>query len=297
MSRNESYNQRGIAAIIMMVMMLLVDLIIIGVVLGGARDHELTARRLDSVQAFYAAEAGMNMAVREVVRYSDEDGDGTAGSISDDGQDWNNPALSAAQVFVEADVKTSHIRMKSTGNKGHAKRKIQAVLERAKAEHEKSLLINGDFERDVPGGPLHTGWNRASAAKIELVTHPVKSGTVAAAMWVDGEDDQQRLQQLVKGLKEDQLYTLLLDLNIPEISTTEWMNVGFQIRICSAIQGEVLVQHVQNTQTTGWTKISIQARASATGKLWIICYPFGVTSGTIYIDNIWFNVSELTPSS
>ncbi len=280
----------------MMVMMLLVDLIIIGIVLGGSRDHELSSRRLESVQAFYAAEAGMNMAVREVVHYCDEDGDGAAGSISDDEQNWNDPAIRTAQTYVEADIKTSHVQMKCTGYKGHARRRIQAVMERAKPEHEKSLLVNGDFEMDIPGGPVSSGWSRSSASHIELVTHPVKSGNVAAAMWVDGEENQQRLQQLVRGLDEGQSYTLLLDINVPEISTTQWMNVGLQIRICTASEGEVLSQHVQNLPTTGWTRISIEARATATGELWIICFPYGVTSGTIYIDNMWFNVSEYASS-
>ena len=92
--------RRGVAAIVMIVLLLVVDLIALGMVLGGARDQDLTVRRLETVQAFYAAEAGMNMAVREIMLDADEDGDGTTGSISDDDDDANDPGFGAARVRV-----------------------------------------------------------------------------------------------------------------------------------------------------------------------------------------------------
>ena len=74
------------------------------------------------------------------------------------------------------------------------------------------------------------------------------------------------------------------------------MNVGLQIRISGAPQDQMIAQHVLNTPTTGWTRIRIDAEAPETGELWILCYPYGVTSGTIYIDNFWFNSSDLIPA-
>lgn len=37
------------------------------IILAGARDQDLTARRLDTARAFRAAEAGANTAIREVM--------------------------------------------------------------------------------------------------------------------------------------------------------------------------------------------------------------------------------------
>ncbi|MCX5691866.1 MAG: hypothetical protein NTV94_19085, partial [Planctomycetota bacterium] len=55
--------------------------------------------RIESLRAFYAAEAGINMSVRELMAGSDEDGDGTIGSISNDGNSSNNPGLSGGATF------------------------------------------------------------------------------------------------------------------------------------------------------------------------------------------------------
>ncbi len=56
---------RGIVAVATIVVLLIVDLIILALVIGGARDHDLTVRRMQTVEAFYAGEAGINMAIRE----------------------------------------------------------------------------------------------------------------------------------------------------------------------------------------------------------------------------------------
>lgn len=43
--------------------------------------------------ALYAAESGEELALRELSSGTDHDGDGTAGTISNDGNDGNNPTL------------------------------------------------------------------------------------------------------------------------------------------------------------------------------------------------------------
>ena len=80
-------------AVIAVIVLLLTSLFIIGIVSGSARDLNSSARRLETVQAFYAAEAGVNMALREIIINSDEDSDGIIGSISDDANDANDPAV------------------------------------------------------------------------------------------------------------------------------------------------------------------------------------------------------------
>ncbi len=129
MNRCVNQDRRGIAAIAMIVLLLIVDLIVVGMVLSGARDQDLTVRRVETVQAFYAAEGGMNMAIRELMENSDEDGDGTIGSISDDGDDGNNPDLGRAAVCVTLVTDAGQTTLTSRGESGEAHREIEAVLE------------------------------------------------------------------------------------------------------------------------------------------------------------------------
>ncbi len=130
-------HRRAMAAISMVVVLLIIDLMIISMVVGGARDHDLTVRRMDTIRAFYAAEAGMNMAIRERMLDppTDEDGDKTppgtdTGSISDDGDPANDPGFGTPKntqfvATLSADKKT----LTSTGRSGDAKREMDALLE------------------------------------------------------------------------------------------------------------------------------------------------------------------------
>ncbi len=56
-----------------------------------------------STGAFYAAESGLEMAMRELTATppTDFDSDGTIGTISDNGSDADDPALATGAVFVE----------------------------------------------------------------------------------------------------------------------------------------------------------------------------------------------------
>ena len=122
-------NRRGTVAISMILALVIVDLIIVGIVVGGARDHDLTVRRIETINAFYAAEAGMNMAIRELMMNADEDGDGAIGTISDDGNAANDPAVGQAQVLVTSVVVGSQTTLTSQGRAGEARREIVTVVE------------------------------------------------------------------------------------------------------------------------------------------------------------------------
>lgn len=62
--------------------LVMLQLLVVALTLGGARDHDLTVRRVESARALYAAEGVMNMALREVCLSMDEDGDGVVGGIA-----------------------------------------------------------------------------------------------------------------------------------------------------------------------------------------------------------------------
>lgn len=114
---------------VVVVLLLMVDLILVGMVLGGARDQDLTARRVETVQAFYAAESGLHMAARELGNNTDEDGDGGVGSISDDGNAANDPAIGVASVFTTLTPSGANQLLASQGRSGEAVRDIEAIVE------------------------------------------------------------------------------------------------------------------------------------------------------------------------
>lgn len=112
----------------MIVLMLVLEMVIIGMVISGARDQDLTVRRLETVQSFYAAEAGMNMGIREMMTSTDHDGDGTIGTISNDGDDSNDPILGQARVCVYSRFDSGDTTLISEGRSGEARRRMEATL-------------------------------------------------------------------------------------------------------------------------------------------------------------------------
>lgn len=121
--------RRGSVAVAVLLVLLLVGLFMVGIVSGTARDLDLSARRLESVRAFYAAEAGVNMAVRELMINTDEDGDGTVGSISDDADDATDPAIGNARVQVSVTIAGPPRTLVSSGRDGAARREITTMVE------------------------------------------------------------------------------------------------------------------------------------------------------------------------
>ncbi len=122
-------HRRATVAISMVIALVVVNLIIISIVIGGARDHDLTIKRVETIQAFYAAEAGMNMAIRELMNNADEDGDGAIGTVSDDGNAANDPTFGQAQVVVTASIAGPQTTLRSKGRAGDARREVEAALE------------------------------------------------------------------------------------------------------------------------------------------------------------------------
>ncbi len=116
---------------VMIVLMVIVDLIIVGMVVSQARDHDLTVRRLQTIESLYAAEAGVNMSIRELMIPADEDGDTGIGTISDDTDDGTDPTLGNARFVVTAAADTpvaGQTTITSEGRSGNARRRLQAVL-------------------------------------------------------------------------------------------------------------------------------------------------------------------------
>ncbi len=129
---NCGHSRRASAAVAVIVLLVILNLIVLSLTLNQAHEHDLTVRRLDTIKAFYAAEAGVNMAVRELMEPADEDLDGTIGTISDDSDDGTDPTLGTAKFVVFAVEDTpldGQTSLTSQGRSGLARRQMMTVIE------------------------------------------------------------------------------------------------------------------------------------------------------------------------
>lgn len=121
--------RRGSIIVAIVVALVILQLVIVGVVALGARDQNLTTLRLEASKAQYAAESGMNMALREIYVGTDEDGDGGIGSISNDGNSANDPTVNGASIVVTMSVAGSVTTLTSTARTTNARRSITVTLQ------------------------------------------------------------------------------------------------------------------------------------------------------------------------
>lgn len=127
---------RGSGLVAVVAALVLLEVLVAAALVGGSREQNLGASRLDATRALYAAEAGMNMAVREVRLEADSDGDGLAGSVSSNSVSSDDPMVSGASVYVTSatsgPVTTLTARARIAGG---------TVLRRVVATHQPSVAM------------------------------------------------------------------------------------------------------------------------------------------------------------
>lgn len=116
---------RGAVGIAVIASLVIVEVVIIVSVIGGSLQQDLTLQRIDTNKAFYAAEGGTAMAVREAWVAVDEDGDGTIGGISDDGNAANDPQIGGAAVSVSQTTDSDVTSLIAIGRAERARRRIE----------------------------------------------------------------------------------------------------------------------------------------------------------------------------
>lgn len=124
-----SPDRNGSAAVAMLVVLAMLQIIVAAMVVSGARSNDLAVLRLDTARALYAAEAGANMAIRELMLELDEDEDGVIGSISDDGNPGNDPSLGPARITSTAVSAGGGVTITISGRSGAAVRRVEIVVE------------------------------------------------------------------------------------------------------------------------------------------------------------------------
>lgn len=126
-----SHSRRGAVAITTVIVLIMIYLVVIAMGVSISRDHDLTVRRVQAIEALYAAEAGTQMSIRELLVPADEDGDGGTGTISDDSDDGTDPTLGRARFVVTTAGDTpaaGQTTITSVGRSGEAKRAMQVVV-------------------------------------------------------------------------------------------------------------------------------------------------------------------------
>jgi hypothetical protein len=171
---------RGLAAVAVIVVLLVVDLVIIGVVLSGSRGHDLTLRRVETVEAFYAAEAGVNMAIKEILADLDEDGDCGVGTISHDGDNVNDPTFGRASFVATVETSGTQSTIRSYGQSGSARRQMLAVVN--------VPLPAPSFSDDFEDATI-TGWTSIESDSMEEsggTFHTPSGSNTTAHYTIDG---------------------------------------------------------------------------------------------------------------
>jgi hypothetical protein len=115
----------GAAAAAVILMLVIAELLITSAVLGSALDQDATLGRIESLRAFYAAEAGLNMSVRELMVGADENGDGTIGTVSNDGSATSDTTLEGGATFSVTISAGSPSLVVSSGSAGTARQVIE----------------------------------------------------------------------------------------------------------------------------------------------------------------------------
>lgn len=124
----------GGIAVALVIALVILQLVIVGMVAAGARDQSLSVHRTESVRTFYAAESGVAMSMRELAVGVDEDGDGTIGSVSNDGSDVSGPVLLGARIGTELiPIDTTTGEVVALGIATEAARSVRATYLRTPA--------------------------------------------------------------------------------------------------------------------------------------------------------------------
>ncbi len=98
---NKSTRRRGIAIISFVMAMLVIGSFALWLFQLTASTSTSSLGHYFSTGAFYAAESALEMAVREMNESNDIDSDGAIGTISDNGNAADDPALVSGAGFVQ----------------------------------------------------------------------------------------------------------------------------------------------------------------------------------------------------
>ncbi len=115
-NQNRKWSRKGVAIIAFVAALLVIGTFALWLFHLTATTATSSLGHYFSSSAFYAAESGIEMAVRELTQTppTDIDSDGTIGTISDNGNTADDPTIAGGAFYVEK-VSTSPPTYRSTG--------------------------------------------------------------------------------------------------------------------------------------------------------------------------------------
>lgn len=183
-------NRRGAAIVALVAMLALLQLVVAGMVLAGARDHDLTVARVESSRAFYAAEGAANLALREIVTRTDADGDAGVGSVSDDENPATGPRVGGAAIEVTATTTGQETTLAAVGSAGGSRRTIQLSVRSAAAAAGVPGLHAEYYARSTAISSLsNIDWEGPRAAVGRVANLDVASAG-GRSFWQDGANSR-----------------------------------------------------------------------------------------------------------
>jgi hypothetical protein len=189
---------RGSVAVVLLIALALAEMMVIGMIVTGGRDQDMTVDRLESARAFYASESGMNMAVRELMDNADEDGDGTVGSIAH-GSTVGAPPVGGARAAAGVSVSGQNYTLTAVGESSRARRALSLGLRCALTPMDPLAAYSDMAASTAPVRRLHSSGAWGSAASGGALSGPVAwqvadgsaagaAGPVRALITLAGDD-------------------------------------------------------------------------------------------------------------
>lgn len=161
-ARAPRYARRGSLLVATVLGMTILLLVVATMVISGGREAELTQLRFQEARAGYAADAGANMALREIKRNSDVDGDGAIGTISNDSNANTDPTVGVGGARVRVTPTGSNVYT-VTSRTGTPARSYTLTATPSGAAHSDGFegYTTGQAINNIGGW---TGWDNSAAA-------------------------------------------------------------------------------------------------------------------------------------
>lgn len=161
--------RHGAIALGMVIALVVLQLVVVTALVSGVRDHDATRSRLESSRAFYATDSAVSMALRELYRYTDEDGDGSIGGVSSDGNASNDPLFVTGRAAATIAPAGSNFSITSSGRAGNLLCRQVVTFVPNYVPSNARRVVYSDWPNDIPVSRTWDGtsWS-AAAATIDV---------------------------------------------------------------------------------------------------------------------------------
>jgi hypothetical protein len=163
--RHANAGARGSALIAVVIALVIVQIAVAGAVLAASREQDLTARRVESARALYAAEAAANIALAEIAHQYDDDGDGAVGRVKA-GTLASGVAIGAAKAAASCTQTQYDYALTATGSCGAATHAFTLAATRPPAATTPGVYVEYYALAAAPGSCAAINWSAPDAAGV-----------------------------------------------------------------------------------------------------------------------------------